>query len=128
MARGAESVPFVTYEEHDYVFGKWFGAVVRKQPRHLSVTAHFDELEETINAVAVGWGASIVPGDAARKFGGSRIRIVRPASGRCFNDVYLVQPQRPLQATVAHAVEAIVAALGTQPAGRTERSVASPRS
>lgn len=96
MGRGAESAPFVTYEEHDYVFGQWFAAIRKRQSTQLTSVAHFDELEETIDAVAAGWGASIVPEDAARKYGGRRVRIVHPAGRRAFNQVWLVRRPAPL--------------------------------
>ncbi len=57
--------PAVTYDESDYVFARWFGAVYR-DPRHRCVPGdHYAELEETLAAVAGGRGYTIVPGDAA---------------------------------------------------------------
>jgi len=103
---GAETVPWVTYVEYDYVFGTWFSRVLGRPPRALRSVAHFEELEETIDAVAAGWGASIVPEDSARRYGGRRVALVRPGE-RCVNPVYLVLPAKPLEAAREAAVDRI---------------------
>lgn len=88
--RTYSEVPFVTYEEGDYVFGRWFDAHFGRQPASGLVRWHVTELEEVIDAVAHGAGASIVPFDSAAA-AAARVRIVRPGPGRCFNQVYRVQ-------------------------------------
>jgi DNA-binding transcriptional LysR family regulator len=87
-----ESIPFVTYVEGDYVFGRWFEACFGAQPARNIQRHHFDELEETLATVAMGVGASIVPLDAAKPLLRRRaIRVLRPASGkRCYNRVFAV--------------------------------------
>lgn len=55
---------FVTYEEYDYVFGAWFGAMFGRQPARLRRSDHATELEEAIESVAQGRGVTITPVDA----------------------------------------------------------------
>jgi DNA-binding transcriptional LysR family regulator len=114
MHRGAERVPFVTYEEHDYVFGKWFRDVVGTLPRRLETVAHFDELEEAIEAVANGWGASIVPADAATAFGMSRVRRLRPAGRSCTNQIFQIERARPPGSPLSEIRDRIAAAIKRQ--------------
>jgi len=89
---GYGSLPFVTYLEGDYVFGRWFDAVFGEQPSATTSVHHFDELEEVVAMVGLGYGASIVPLDAARPAIGRRqVRVVRPLRGRrCINQVFAV--------------------------------------
>lgn len=61
--------PCVTYEEYEYVFGRWFGEVLGAQPAGLFVRDHCNELEEALLSVAAGRGYTIAPEDAARAFG-----------------------------------------------------------
>lgn len=86
------TVPFVTYLEGDYVFGRWFDAHFGHQPERTTSVHHFDELEEVVHAVALGCGASIVPLDsAAVAVAERRVRVVRPVRGRrCTNQVFAV--------------------------------------
>lgn len=80
---------FVTYEESEYVFGKWFQVNFRRQPRATTPACTFTELEEVVDAVASGVGVSIVPSDAAVAATG-RLRIVRPTGRACVNQVFQV--------------------------------------
>ncbi|HEU6451670.1 MAG TPA: LysR family transcriptional regulator [Gemmatimonadaceae bacterium] len=87
-----ETLPFVTYLEGDYVFGKWFDATFGAQPARTTSVHNFDELEEVIATVALGSGASIVPLDSARAAAARReVRVIRPVKGRrCVNRVFAV--------------------------------------
>lgn len=87
-----EALPFVTYLEGDYVFGRWFDACFGAQPRRTTSAHQFDELEEVIAAVALGAGVSVVPLDAARAAAArGEVRVLRPVPGRrCVNRVYAV--------------------------------------
>jgi DNA-binding transcriptional LysR family regulator len=87
-----ESLPFVTYLEGDYVFGRWFEAVFGAQPAATTSVHQFDELEEVVAMVALGHGASVVPLDSARAAIARRqVRVVRPVRGRrCVNRVFAV--------------------------------------
>src|SRR5262249_384175 len=75
-------LPFITYDESDYVFGRWMIACLGEQTTVRSV-AHFEELEEVIDCVRRGRGFSIVPDHCARKqIVGGTVRVHRPAGGR----------------------------------------------
>lgn len=83
-------MPFVTYEESDYVFGRWFDRVFRRQPGSGRVRWHLTELEEVIDAVSHGQGVSIVPLDAVPA-GNRGLRVIRPGTARCVNQVFRVE-------------------------------------
>jgi DNA-binding transcriptional LysR family regulator len=87
-----EAVPFVTYLEGDYVFGRWFDAHFGAQPARTVSVHHLDELEEVIALVALGCGATVVPLDSARAALARRaVRVIRPVRGRrCINQVFAV--------------------------------------
>lgn len=86
---GLQIMPFVTYEEGDWVFSKWFSAVWNQQPKSLESVQHVDELEEVITFVQAGRGVSIVPLDAVRAAAQSGgLRVWRPRNNRCLNPVY----------------------------------------
>jgi DNA-binding transcriptional LysR family regulator len=87
-----ERVPFVTYLEGDYVFGRWFEAHFGAQPTRTTSVHQFDELEEVVAAVALGSGASIVPFDSVRDAAARhQVRVLRPVRGRrCTNQVFAV--------------------------------------
>ena len=106
-----ESLPFVTYLECDYVFGRWFDTHFGAQPARIASVHHFDELEEVIDAVALESGASILPLDATRAAIARRaVRVIRPLRGRrCINQVFAVTRAG---AFIRPEVEAILAALG----------------
>jgi len=98
-------IAFVTYEESDYVFGKWFHAVFRRPPRAVSSTHHVEELEEVVQFVRGGHGVSIVPLDCAAQAARQRhIEIVRPREMRCYNDVFAVTRPRAARAADVAAV------------------------
>lgn len=87
-----ESVPFVTYEECEYVFGRWFEASFGTQPGSLSSASHFTELEEVIAFVRHGAGLSIIPRDAVRdaeRAGDVEVAYAAGASP-CLNQVFMV--------------------------------------
>ena len=90
-ARDFGALDYVTYEEGDYVFGRWFADVFGEQPAQVRSHYHFDELEEVITFVRLGHGVSIVPLDAARSAVASGdARVVRPQRRRCLNTVFVV--------------------------------------
>jgi LysR family transcriptional regulator, cyn operon transcriptional activator len=82
-----ERAPFVTYDECDYVFGRYFAARFGRQPSRLASAHHFEELEEVLAAVAAGSGFSIVPDFCAA--GRRDLQIVR-AGRRCTNQIFAV--------------------------------------
>jgi LysR family transcriptional regulator, cyn operon transcriptional activator len=81
-------VPFVTYDESEYVFGKWFEATFRRRPRSLQSSYHFEELEEVVATVAAGRGWSIVPDDCVARV--KHVRILRHPRRRVLNRIYAV--------------------------------------
>ena len=87
-----EQIPFVTYQEGDYVFGRWFEANFGEQPSTIRSSAHFSELEEVVDFVRRGAGASIVPRDAVEA-ACERGEVDIVYAGRatpCINQVYMV--------------------------------------
>ena len=91
------SLPFVTWEEFDYVFFRWFEAhgIALPQPWHR--VDHFDELEEALESVASGRGWSIVPLDAAQgRAYRSRVRVHRLHGHACANEIHLLGGDREL--------------------------------
>ncbi len=91
-------LPFVTYEEFDYVFFRWFevNGIALPQPWHR--TDHFEELEEALESVASGRGWSVVPLDAAqgRAFA-ARVRVHRLQQRVCTNEIHLLGNERELR-------------------------------
>src|SRR3954470_17421004 len=66
-------IPIVTYDESDYVIGRWIGHHFgRRAPMWFSV-AHFEEIEEVIELVHDGAGVAIVPRSALSTRRGLRI-------------------------------------------------------
>jgi len=87
-----EDAPFVTYEEGDYVFGRWFETSFGEQPASVRSVAHFSELEEVVDFVRRGAGMSIVPRDSAepaRARGEIEVLYAGNATP-CINQVYMV--------------------------------------
>jgi DNA-binding transcriptional LysR family regulator len=54
--------PFITYDDCEPTFGRWFENNLGGMPRQLRTTGHCTEIEETLALVAAGRGLSIVPG------------------------------------------------------------------
>ncbi|QRK12255.1 LysR family transcriptional regulator [Archangium violaceum] len=92
-----QDVPLVTYDEGDYVVGRWLGHHFgRRHPRWYS-TAHFEELEEVLELVARGQGVAVVPDFCITQ--GRALRVVGWGKAALTNTVYVVQrahaPVRP---------------------------------
>ncbi|WPB80504.1 LysR family transcriptional regulator [Archangium violaceum] len=84
-----ESLPFVTYDECEYVFGRWFDVLFGKQPATLRDVCHFEELEEVLSTVALGRGVSVVPDHvAAHAVQQGRLKVLRPTRRRVTNAMY----------------------------------------
>ena len=98
------ALPFVTYDECEYVFGTWCATVYGRQPRSLRASYHFEELEEVVATVAAGRGWSIVPDHAA----GPRVTILRHPRRRVRNAISIVSragaPEHPTTALVLAAL------------------------
>jgi DNA-binding transcriptional LysR family regulator len=87
-----ETTSFVTYEEGDFVFARWFDKLFGRRARILASRWHFDEIEDVLSAVARGYGLSIVPRHAISAHPDiSRLRMLRPAKmPRATNALYMV--------------------------------------
>lgn len=85
------ALPFVTYDEHEYVFLQWFAHHRLPLPQAWRRGDHYEELEEVLEAVAHGRGWSIVPGDAPRApaYAG-RLGLHEVGGSPCVNPVHLV--------------------------------------
>lgn len=85
------ALPFITYDESDYVFGKWFDSMFGRQPNHIPSLHHFQELEEVIVMISQMEGITIIPDYVinSKKFK-ERITILRPLKKKCLNMVYAV--------------------------------------
>jgi LysR family transcriptional regulator, cyn operon transcriptional activator len=83
---------FVTYEECDYVFGRWFDDVYGASPSRLSSSYSFSRIEEVVASVAAGRGDSIVPlHSATTLLEVGEVRVFRPEGRpRCLNPEYAV--------------------------------------
>lgn len=91
------SLPFVTYEEFEYVFFRWFESQRLPLPSRWYRSDHFDELEEALESVAQGRGWSVVPLDAAMGSAyKARLRVHR-LDGACLNEVHLLGRERDLR-------------------------------
>jgi DNA-binding transcriptional LysR family regulator len=105
-----ECAPFVTYQEGDYVFGRWFDANFGEQPTSLHSVAQFSELEEVIDFVRRGAGHSIVPRDAveAAAASGAVEILYRGRGAPCVNQVFVVVRSG---ATMSRDVQQLIAVL-----------------
>jgi DNA-binding transcriptional LysR family regulator len=109
------SQPFVTWDEHEYVFGQWFERAFRRPPRELRSVAHLEEMEEVLELVRRGAGLSVVPLDCARALVEARaLEVVRPPRARPgWNPIHAVErPHRRSEAAarlIARVKEAAAA-------------------
>ncbi len=113
-----ERTPFVTYQEGDYVFGRWFDATFADQPATLQSVAHFSELEEVIDFVRRGAGLSIVPRDAVRAaYERGEVEIMYTGRGApCLNQVYMVVRSG---STITRDIQQLVGVLRAMPVSPT---------
>lgn len=91
-------VPLVTYDEGDYVVGRWLGHHFGRRHPHWYSTAHFEELEEVLEWVARDRGTAVVPDFCIPK--GRGLRVVSWGKPALVNMVHAVQrdhaPVRPV--------------------------------
>lgn len=97
-AEDIPALPFVTYDEFEYVFFRWFEANRIPLPQPWNRADHFDELEEALESVANGRGWSVVPLDSAlgRAYR-SRVKVHRLQRCVCTNEIHLVGSERELK-------------------------------
>jgi DNA-binding transcriptional LysR family regulator len=99
-------VPVVTYDECDYVIGRWLGHHFGRRAPPWSSAAHVEELEEVLDLVRDGVGVAVVPGSVVTR----RSRLATIGWGRppVENTVYSV---RRVGAPPLRALETVLAAL-----------------
>jgi DNA-binding transcriptional LysR family regulator len=86
-------VPLVTYDDGDYVVGRWFGRHFGRRVPRWSTAGHFEEIEEVLGAVAAGRGVAIVPGFCVRAEIAvrGRVRAIRWGRPPLRNTVFAVR-------------------------------------
>jgi DNA-binding transcriptional LysR family regulator len=104
--RQFREVPIVTYDESDYVIGRWIGHHFgRRAPTWFSV-AHFEEIEEVIDLVHDGAGVAIVPSSALA--GRRGLRVIAWQRQPVENTIFAV---RRVGAPTHRAIDELLAAL-----------------
>ena len=83
-------IRLITYDEYEYVFGRWFAAVLGRQPARLRTGDHMSELDEALVSVAEGRGATIAPEDAWDSV--NNVRTSASVRGpKVKNDIYVLR-------------------------------------
>ena len=105
-----EDAPFVTYQESDYVFGRWFETSFGEQPATLRSGAPFSELEEVIDFVRRGAGLSLVARESAEApRARGEIEVLYAGRGApCINQVYMVVRAGSVARRDVHELAAIL--------------------
>jgi DNA-binding transcriptional LysR family regulator len=79
LERWITDTGFITYDDCEPTFARWFDAELGGMPTQLRTMGRCTELEETIAMVAAGRGLSIVPGYmVASALRGKKIRAISP--------------------------------------------------
>jgi LysR family transcriptional regulator, cyn operon transcriptional activator len=101
-----QDVPLVTYDEGDYVMGRWLGHHFgRRHPRWYAA-AHFEELEEVLDWVGAGHGVAVVPDFCATP--ARALKAVGWGKAPLTNTVHAVQrAHAPVRAAVAELLERV---------------------
>ncbi|QSQ21854.1 LysR family transcriptional regulator [Pyxidicoccus parkwayensis] len=120
-----QDVPVVTYDEGDYVVGRWLGHHFgRRQPRWHAV-AHFEELEEVLELVARDDGVAVVPDFCLGNRGG--LRAVSWGKPELANSIYAVlrarAPVRPAVTDLLTRLREKGATTGRAPSGMAPATV-----
>jgi len=99
-------IPLITYDESDYVIGRWLGHHFGRRAPVWSSVAHFEELEEVLGLASDGAGVAIVPSFVL----GTRWPLRTPDWGRpaVENTIFAV---RRVNAPPHRAVAELLAAL-----------------
>jgi LysR family cyn operon transcriptional activator len=106
-------VPVITYDESDYVIGRWLGHHFGRRAPVWSSVAHFEELEEVLDLASDGIGVAIVPSFVL----GGRWRLRSPAWSRppVENTIFAV---RRVNAPPHRAADELLAAVRGDRPGR----------
>ncbi|HXE57473.1 MAG TPA: LysR family transcriptional regulator [Gemmatimonadales bacterium] len=100
------TLPFVTYDECDYVFGRWFQALFGRPPRQILGGHHVEDLEEAVGLVAAGFGVTVVPSYVPERRPAG-LRVLRPRRGRAENHPYLVTRPSAVRPEVTALLDAL---------------------
>ncbi|WP_253894938.1 LysR family transcriptional regulator [Corallococcus exercitus] len=120
-----QDVPLVTYDEGDYVVGRWLGHHFGRRHPHWYSTAHFEELEEVLEWVARGRGVAVVPDFCIPK--GRGLGVVSWGKPPLTNTVHAVQrTQAPVRPVVTELLELLERLRAGATSGRSARGI--PRS
>lgn len=104
--RQFHAIPMITYDESDYVIGRWMGHHFGRRAPAWSSVAHFEELEEVLDFASDGAGVAVVPSFVL----GPRWKLKTPDWGRpaVENTIFSV---RRVNAPPHRGVSALLAAL-----------------
>jgi LysR family transcriptional regulator, cyn operon transcriptional activator len=102
-------VPVITYDEGDFVLGRWLGHHFGRRPPRWQPADHFEELDEVIEAVAARRGVAVVPGICARRRGIREVHWGRPPLLNTVHAVRRPGAPRPSVATLLTRLRAVAA-------------------
>jgi DNA-binding transcriptional LysR family regulator len=107
-------VPMITYDEADYVIGRWLGHHFGRHPPRWHAADHFEELEEVLDAVAADRGVAVVPGICLPAWRGA-VREVKWRKPPLLNAVYSLRLARAPLRPAAAALLAELKRIGDEP-------------
>lgn len=117
LAKRIQDSAFLTYDECEPVFQRWFEAAFGGMPKRIRAVGHCTEVEEVVAMVAHGRGLSIVPRHAiGRELQEGRVREVRlPGRPIAANTIYAVRRgTAPLPAPLATLLRPAKPKLGSE--------------
>lgn len=114
-------LPWITYEEGEYLLGAWFEAHWGRMPDGIRSAHHLEDLEEVHDFVAAGHGVAVTTLDAARALRTRRpVRLIRPSRRHVYNQVFVVtRATAPARPVVEELVASIMAAGPPPPRSRS---------
>ncbi len=105
-AKQFREIPLLTYDESDYVIGRWLGHHFGRRAPVWWSAGHLEEFEEVIGLAADGVGVAVVPSFVVQP--GSGVRAIAWSRGPAENTVFAV---RRVGAPPHRAVEQLLAGL-----------------
>lgn len=88
-ARQFRDIPLITYDESDYVVGRWLGHHFGRRAPVWWSAGHFEEFEEVIGLVADGVGVAVVPSFVLQA--GAGVRVIAWNRAPAENTVFAVR-------------------------------------
>jgi DNA-binding transcriptional LysR family regulator len=102
-------LPFITYDEFEFVYHAWFAAQALAPPERWHRVDHYQELEEAIAAVKADRGYCVVPWDAAKHLvEQGAIQVFKQRMRICRNAVYLLSQPHFKDSEDAKMIQAAV--------------------